>query len=95
MIKRALQLKPGSGYITDSLGWLYFRKDRLDEAIRYLKEASESQSEDATIFEHLGDAYARAGQIREALEAYGKASQINPESEPLKKKIEELRKEKK
>ena len=93
LIKRALQLKPGSGYITDSLGWLYFRKNRLDEAIRYLKEAS-TQSEDETIFEHLGDAYARAGQIREAIEAYGKAYQINPESEPLKKKIEELRKAK-
>jgi predicted Zn-dependent protease len=92
MIRRALELKPGSGYITDSLGWLYFKKNRLDEAIRYLKEASETQSEDATIFEHLGDAHVGAGQLREAMEAYGKAYQINPESESLKKKIERLRK---
>ena len=91
MIKKALQLKPGNGYMTDSLGWLYFRKNRLDEAIRYLKEASETLPEDAAILEHLGDAYVRAGQIQEALEAYGRAFQFNPESELLKKKLDDLR----
>ncbi len=37
MIKKALTLKPGNGYMIDSLGWVYFRQNKLDEAIRYLK----------------------------------------------------------
>ena len=90
MIKKALELKPGNGYMTDSLGWLYFRKNRLDEAIRYLKEASEALPEDAAILDHLGDAYVRAGKIQEAIDAYRRAIRFNPDSEPLKKKLNDL-----
>jgi Flp pilus assembly protein TadD len=90
MIKKALQLKPGNGYMTDSLGWLYFRKNRLDEAIRYLKEASETLPEDAAILDHLGDAYIRAGKIQEAIDAYRRAIQFNPDNAPLKKKLDDL-----
>ena len=52
MIKKALSLKPGDGFITDSLGWVYFKKNRLDEAIRYLKEAAAILPEDAAIGKH-------------------------------------------
>ncbi len=90
MIKKALQLKPGNGYMIDSLGWVYFRQNRLDEAIRYLKEAAEALPEDAAISEHLGDVYIRSGQIREAVEAYEHAIRFNPESEALKKKLDDL-----
>ncbi|MBU2228533.1 MAG: tetratricopeptide repeat protein, partial [Proteobacteria bacterium] len=90
MIHKALDLKPGNGYIIDSLGWVSFRKDRLQEAIRYLREAAEILPEDAAILEHLGDVYVRTGEIQEAVETYRRAIRFNPQNETLKKKLEDL-----
>jgi tetratricopeptide (TPR) repeat protein len=91
MIKKALSLKPGDGFITDSLGWVYFRKNRFDEAIRYLKEASAILPEDAAIADHLGDAYEKAGRLKEALEQYEKALKLKPDMKGLQEKIDALR----
>jgi tetratricopeptide (TPR) repeat protein len=79
----------------DSLGWVYFRLNRLDEAIRFLREAADALPEDAAISEHLGDVYIRSGQIREAVDAYERAIRFNPESEALKKKLDDLVRKKK
>jgi tetratricopeptide (TPR) repeat protein len=90
MIKKALSLKPGDGFITDSLGWVYYRKNRNDEAIKYLKEAASILPEDAAIADHLGDAYAKAGKPRDAMEQYQKALKLKPDMKGLKEKIEGL-----
>jgi len=90
MIKRALQLKPGNAYIIDSLGWVYFRKSSMDQAIQYLSEAARLQPDDVAIAEHLGDAYVKVGLFRDALEIYQKAHKLNPESSTLPGKISDL-----
>ncbi|MEA3471624.1 MAG: tetratricopeptide repeat protein, partial [Thermodesulfobacteriota bacterium] len=90
MIRRAMELKPGNGYITDSLGWLYFRQDKIEEAIKYLEEAFHITPEDPTIAEHLGEVYEKAGKRKEALEMYRRALQLNPENDSLKEKIDKL-----
>lgn len=90
LINKALRIKPRSGYIIDSLGWLYFRQDKFDMAIKYLREAASLLPEDPTVLEHLGDASAKSGQKKEAIEAYKRALQLNPTSSGLQKKIEEL-----
>lgn len=91
LIKKALKLKPGNGFITDSLGWLYFKKNRLDLAIKYLKEAAKILPEDPTIAEHLGDAYERSGMVKEARRMYIRALNLGPlKKEILEKKINRL-----
>jgi tetratricopeptide (TPR) repeat protein len=90
MIKKALRLKPGSAYIIDSLGWVYFHQNKLDEAIHYLKESIRLQPDDAAVHEHLGDAYVKAGQFKEALDVYQKTLKLNPDSKTLPKKINDL-----
>jgi len=90
MIKKALTLKPGSGYIVDSLGWVYFRQERINEAISSLQEAAAALPEDAAIAEHLGDAYAKAGQRDKALDVYRKALKLNSGSDSLRRKIDDL-----
>jgi len=94
MIKKALQLKPGSGYITDSLGWVYFKQNKNDLALKYLKEAASLMPEDPLIQEHLGDIYARMGMIKEAVAAYRAALKLNPGQESVATKIERLLKKK-
>jgi len=70
LVKEALKYKPDDGYITDSLGWVYYKKGNYLEAIKYLHRAVELASDDPTILEHLGDAYLKANQPAKALEYY-------------------------
>jgi len=90
MIKKALQLKPGNAYIIDSLGWVYYRKNKPDLAIKYLSEAARLQPDDVAITEHLGDAYVKAGLFSDALEIYRKSLKLNPGSRTLPGKISNL-----
>lgn len=93
LITEALRLKPGSGHIIDSLGWVYFRQERIPEAIHCLEEALKLLPDDPTIAEHLGDAYRVAGMIEKALEAYGTALDNNAENSELLEKINRLKKQ--
>ncbi|WP_212637946.1 tetratricopeptide repeat protein [Desulfocicer vacuolatum] len=73
LIKKAMALTPDDGYITDSLGWVYYQKGDYLRAIEYLERAIELSEYDPVIAEHLGDAYQKANMPQKALEIYKKA----------------------
>lgn len=66
MIERAVAARPESGYITDSLGWVYFRLGRYDEAVEQMERAVELLPIDPILNDHLGDTYWAVGRTREA-----------------------------
>ncbi|MBF0232722.1 MAG: tetratricopeptide repeat protein [Desulfamplus sp.] len=93
LVSRSLELKPNDGYITDSLGWIYYKKGMYDKAIEILEKAVNLSSEDPVITEHLGDAYKGNKMYHKAIEAYKKAlsKNQNPENKAvLEKKIDEI-----
>lgn len=93
MVIKALELKPDDGFITDSLGWIYYKKEMYEKAVELLEKASDLSSGDPLIVEHLGDAYKALKMFSQAIEAYKKAlsSNRNPENKPLlEEKINEL-----
>jgi tetratricopeptide (TPR) repeat protein len=59
----------------DSLGWVLFRRDKLAEARTELEQAVAlpAGADDPTVWDHLGDVYARLGLPAKAAEAYHKA----------------------
>lgn len=67
MIRKAVSQEPNNGAYLDSLGWVLYRMDRLDEAEEYLKKAVERTANDPTVHEHLGDLYSKQGKWREAI----------------------------
>ena len=67
MISKAVHLEPNSGAYLDSLGWVYFRMNRLTEAEDNLKRSLQRISRDPTVHDHLGDVYFKEGKIREAI----------------------------
>ncbi len=67
MILKALQISPNSPAYLDSLGWVYFRLNKLPEAEEKLKQALEYMSRDATVHDHLGEVYMREGKIKDAV----------------------------
>ena len=63
LVQRALKEEPNSGAYLDSLGWIYFRENKLAKAESTLLKAVARESHDATIRSHLGDVYAKSGRM--------------------------------
>jgi tetratricopeptide (TPR) repeat protein len=66
LIKRAVDLDPENGAYLDSLGWVYFRQGKLDDA-RGLLERALDRTQDPTVHDHLGDVYLKLGKTKEAI----------------------------
>ncbi len=66
MLLRASALRPNDGYITDSVGWAYYKSGQFNKAVPHLEQAVQLLPYDPTINEHLGDAYWRVGRKLEA-----------------------------
>ena len=91
LIEKAIKYKPNSGYIIDSLGWVYFRKGLYDKALTELKKAVGLAPHDPAIAEHLGDVYYKKQEYGNALKAYEKAISLeSAETERLEGKIKDV-----
>jgi tetratricopeptide (TPR) repeat protein len=83
MLKRATELRPDDGAITDSVGWAYYRLGQFDKAVEWLERASEQKGDDATVVEHLGDAYWHVGRFREARFEWNRALNQKPDKDRI------------
>ncbi|WP_372602604.1 tetratricopeptide repeat protein [Actibacterium sp.] len=66
MIERAAASRPDSGYIIDSLGWVYYRLGRFAEAVEPMERAVELLPVDPVVNDHLGDVLWAVGRRNEA-----------------------------
>jgi len=55
LIQRALKQEPNNGAYLDSLGWAYYRQNKLIDAEEYLRRAIEHEGNDPTILSHMAD----------------------------------------
>ncbi|PTV96253.1 tetratricopeptide repeat protein [Rhodobacter aestuarii] len=78
MIQRAVAGRPDDGYITDSLGWAYYRLGRYTEAAEQMERAVELMPQDALLNDHLGDVYWAVGRKREAEFQWRRALNFGP-----------------
>ena len=67
MIKKAVDKEPNNGAYLDSLGWAYFRLDKLDQAEEYLKRAIEQTKRDPAVHDHIAEVYAKQGKFKDAV----------------------------
>jgi len=61
LVQQALKEDPFNGAYLDSLGWIYFKENKLGPSETTLRKAVERERHDATIHSHLGDLYAKTG----------------------------------
>jgi tetratricopeptide (TPR) repeat protein len=87
--ERAISLK-SAPHILDTLGWVYYRKGRLIEALKVIEEASLQLQEDAVILEHLGDIHSALNNIDKAQDAFERALKLVPDNEELRNKLDNL-----
>ncbi len=71
-IQKALQTEPNNGAYLDSLGWAYYKMNRLDLAELNLEKAVRL-ADDPTIHEHLGRVYLDEGKRRQAEKEWERA----------------------
>ncbi len=92
LIRKAVDLDPSNGAYLDSLGWVYFRLNRLDKAEENLRAASSLNPDDATVEEHLGDLWEKKGDLEKARDSWKRALTLKPEPENKLRLEEKLRK---
>jgi tetratricopeptide (TPR) repeat protein len=104
MIRRALAQRPADGYITDSLGWVFYMRARplvqagrvedanalLEQATEQLTLAAELTGGDPVVYEHLGDVYLLKGDKPRALEFYEQAVDLEYREDEQPNLIEKL-----
>ena len=81
MIRRAAALRPDSGAIADSLGWVYYRLGKFEDAVAPMEKAVELLPTDPIVNDHLGDVYWKVGRIREAEFQWQRALSFEPNEE--------------
>ena len=87
LIVRALEAKPDSFAIQDSMGWALVRLGKLDEGRTWLERAWDN-SRDPEVAAHLGETLWLQDRGDEARRVWEEALAENPESTPLKRAIE-------
>jgi tetratricopeptide (TPR) repeat protein len=91
LVRKALAIDPWNGAYLDSLGWTFFKLNRMEDAHDPLDRAAREFPRDPTVLEHLGDYYDRAGDAVRAKTYWKRALEAGPETpagkEALLKKI--------
>jgi tetratricopeptide (TPR) repeat protein len=72
-LKRALDIDPENGSYLDSLGWAYYKENKLDLAADNLKRAAEQLRTNSVIQDHYGDVLFKLGRYDEAVDAWMRA----------------------
>ncbi len=89
LIRKALTLRPGDPFITDSMGWLEFRSGRVNEALALLRQAYQARP-DAEIAAHLGEVMWTQGQRDDAIKIWRKALTRDAQNESLLETLKRL-----
>ncbi|SFU16591.1 tetratricopeptide repeat protein [Pseudomonas marincola] len=86
LIEQAYRLNPEDPAILDSMGWINYRQNRLDEAEKYLRKALR-KFPDHEVAAHLGEVLWAQGKQRDARKVWAEALENHPDSEPLRSTI--------
>lgn len=76
MANRALAAEPNSPIYLDTLGWIYYRQGRYQQAVQLLEQAVQDAPREPELRYHLGMAYWRRGRLPEARVELRKAANL-------------------
>jgi len=89
LIRRAVEAEPESGAYLDSLGWVHFKKGLHEQSLKELLHAAELlKAGDATVFEHIGDAFEKLGKTADAVAYWQKALQLDAGNKSIAAKLD-------
>jgi len=92
MSEKSLQLRPNEANFLDTYGWILYKEGKFQDAKTYIQQAidhTDSNNEDASLWNHLGDVEYKLGNKDKALEYWKKAVSKGLDSDEIKLKIKE------
>jgi tetratricopeptide (TPR) repeat protein len=96
LIQKALDLEPDNAAYQDSLGWVYYKIGKFEEALHHLILArqlmEEKKEEDPTVYDHLGDVFLKNGNLESARENWELAMKLYKNKEDSLKVKEKIKK---
>ncbi len=90
LVQKAAASQPNDGYISDSLGWVFYRKGDYAQSLPHLEKAIELLPYDSTVNDHLGDAYWQVGRKREAKFQWQRAKNFSKDDVEITKIADKL-----
>jgi tetratricopeptide (TPR) repeat protein len=73
LLKKALEIEPDNGSYLDSLGWAYYKSDKLPLALDNLQRAADQLKNNSVIQDHYGDVLNKMSRYDDAIAAWQKA----------------------
>jgi tetratricopeptide (TPR) repeat protein len=73
LLKKALAIEPDNGSFLDSLGWAYYKSDKLTLAVDNLQRAADQLKGNSVIQDHYGDVLFKLARFDEAIAAWTRA----------------------
>ncbi len=90
MIETAAARMPDNGYIIDSLGWMFYRLGKFEQAVAPMEKAVRLMPDDPIINDHFGDVLWKVGRKREAAFQWRRSLSFNPEPEDAARTLRKL-----
>ncbi len=85
-VRKALELRPADPAIIDSMGWIYYRQGKLEEALKYLGKAMEMVN-DGEVAAHYGEVLWKLGRREEATAVWARAREQFGDNEILQQTL--------
>jgi Flp pilus assembly protein TadD len=70
---------PDSAQVSDTLGWILYKKGLINVAIPHLRRGVEQNPSNPNIHYHLGLAYSENGETANARRSFEQALKLNPQ----------------
>ena len=87
MAKKAISLEPKNASYLDTIGWIYFKLNKIDKAKEYLESSLEIVKDNSVVLEHLGDVLMKDNKQKEAIDYYKRALALDKDNPKLIKKV--------
>lgn len=88
MAKKAVQKEPKNASYLDTIGWVYYKLKKYEEAKSYILQSLQVNGNSAVVNDHLGDIYSAMGDKQNARKYWQKALDLSPENAAIKNKLE-------
>lgn len=88
LVTDALVKNPENGAYLDTIGWIYYKMGRYEDAVEFIHKAIEQRENSPVVLEHLGDVYFKLDELAKAKLYWKLSLEQDPDNESLKKKLE-------
>jgi predicted Zn-dependent protease len=90
LLDKAMAADPENPYYMDSMGWVYYKQGRGEEAVDLIQKAIYGmETDDAVLRDHLGDAYLLKGDVTRARKEWQRALRLDPDMPGLQQKLDQ------